>query len=293
MRSFGVLGLVAVVGAYGAGTLRVDTNLVLVPVTVTDAQNRSITGLERPQFRIFEDGAERPVVQFSSEDAPVSVGIVFDASGSMRDKLEKSREAVSRFIAAANPEDEFFLLEFSNHPELTVPFTTDARQIRERLAAAEPRGKTALLDSISQALRYMKGARHPRKALLVISDGGDNDSRYAAAEIRTIVRETGTWVYAIGIYHAREAFLPEEEVLGPQLLANIAEATGGRHVPVFQPAELPAAAARIGRELRQQYLLGYIAANQDGKYHRIRVKAEGRGLHVSARPGYYAPVGDR
>jgi VWFA-related protein len=278
----------AIMSAFGAEVLRVDTNLVLVPVSVTDAHSRSVTGLEKSTFRVFDDRTERPVVQFSSEDQPVSIGIVCDVSASMAGKIEKSRMAVDEFIHTANPEDEFFLLEFRDRPELTVPFTSDPQEIRGRLAIAQPQGHTALLDSLYLALDYVSQAHYQRKAILVISDGGENGSRYAVSELRRLARERDVWIYAIGIYGNRTAFLPEEEAQGPELLAAIAEPTGGREVPIYDLNDLTSAAAQIGRELRNQYLLGYVAPNQDGKYHRIVVKAQGHGLRVSARPGYYS-----
>jgi VWFA-related protein len=278
----------AITSAFGAGSLRVDTNLVLVPVSVTDAHARSVIGLEKSTFHVFDGNKERPVVQFTSEDQPVSIGIVFDASASMADKIEKSRMAVAEFINSANPEDEFFLLEFRDRPELTAPFTSDPEEIRSQLATVQPQGHTALVDSLYLALDYMSHAHHQRKAILVISDGGENGSRYAVSELRRLARERDVWIYAIGIYGNRTAFLPEEEAQGPELLAAIAEPTGGREVPIYNLNDLTSAAAQIGRELRNQYMLGYVAPNQDGKYHRIVVKAQGRGLRVTARSGYYA-----
>jgi len=284
------IALLAAINACAAATLHVDTNLVLVPVFVTDTHQRSITRLDRSAFRVFDGAAERPVVQFSAEDVPVSIGIVFDASASMRGKLEKSREAVTRFLETANPEDEFLLLSFQDRPQLAVPLTQDSRLIRERMQAMEPRGHTALLDAVYLALEQMKDARHQRRAILILSDGGDNESRFTVSELRTTMREAGVWIYALGIYDARETFFAEEEQRGPSLLAAITEPSGGRQIPVFNLNELPAAAAQIGGELRNQYLLAYVAPQPDGKYHRIQVKTTSRGLHISARPGYYAPA---
>jgi VWFA-related protein len=277
--------------ALSRAAIRVDTNLVLIPVSVTDPKNRSVVGLDRETFRVFDDKAEQNVTHFSRDDAPLSVGIVFDSSGSMRDKMGKSREAVAQFLKTANPEDEFFLVECSDRARLTVPFTTTPSEIQDRLMATESKGRTPLLDAVYAALQQMKKARHTRRALLVISDGGDNDSRFTTAELRNLVRETDVWIYSIGIYE-QSVMLPEQEGAGQHLLAGLAEDTGGREFALQDIRELPALAEKIGLELRNQYLLGFTPANQerDGKYHRVQVKLiQGKNLHVSARPGYFAP----
>jgi len=269
---------------------RVDSDLVLIPVSVTDSRNHTITGLDRDVFRIFDDKKEQTLVQFAREDVPLSVGIVFDLSGSMKGKLEKSREAVDQFLRSANPEDEFLLVEFSNQPRLTVPFTTGTGAIRDRLRRAQPHGKTALLDAVYLAMDSMKSARNARRALLILSDGGDNDSRYTETEMRRRVRESDLWVYCMGIYDHRTAFLPEEMRPGQELLEALAEESGGRHYAVEALSDLPDVAGRIGLELRNHYILGYrpSASRRDGKYHRVEVKVmAGRHLQVSWRPGYY------
>jgi len=269
---------------------RADSELVLIPVSVTDSKNHAITGLGRDAFRIFDDKTEQTVVQFAREDVPLSVGIVFDSSGSMKDKLAKSREAVDQFLRGANPEDEFFLVEFSKSARLTVPFTTNTDEIRERLRHAEPRGRTALLDAVCLAMESMKGAQNARRALLILSDGGDNYSRYTETEMRRRVRESDLWVYAMGIYDHRTAILPEATRPGQDLLEALAGESGGRHSAVEYLADLPDVAARISSELRNQYVLGYRpgGSRHDGKYHRVQVKVvEGRHLMVSWRPGYY------
>jgi Ca-activated chloride channel family protein len=294
-----LIGAVALIGVLAAqaeaasgSDIRVDSLLVLIPVSVTDPRNRPVTGLASGEFRVFEGKAEQKVVGLSSEDAPLSVGIVFDASGSMEDKLPKAREAVQQFLKNANPEDEFFLVKFSSTAEVAVPFTNNAGDISARLLFAGSRGKTALLDAVYLGLHYMKNARNARRALLVISDGGDNDSRYSEREMRTMLREAGVAVYAIGIYAAGAKTLPEEERAGPKLLTDLAEESGGRQYAVHRASELPEAAAEIGLELRNQYVLAYSpeGAPADGKYRRVQVKlVEPRDLHLSWRPGYYAP----
>jgi VWFA-related protein len=225
------------------------------------------------------------------------VGIVFDTSGSMGQKLEKSRQAVSQFFKSANPEDEFFLVEFNDRPELVNPFTTSLEEIQNKLTFTQSKGRTALLDAVYLALHTMKKARNPRKALLIISDGGDNSSRYTESEIKNLVREADVQIYAIGIFEPMSSRgRSAEELSGPGLLSEIAEQTGGRHFPVENLNDLPDVAAKIGIELRNQYLLGYTPTNsgRDGKYRRVQVKlVQPRGLpplRASWRLGYYAPT---
>lgn len=277
--------------------IRVDTNLVLINVTVTDPLNRFVTGLEKENFRLFEDKAEQKLSHFASEDAPLSIGLVFDTSGSMGSKLNKSRQAVSQFFKTANPQDEFFLVQFNDRPELTQDFTTSLEEIQNKLTFTQAKGRTALLDGVYLALHNMKKGRNPRKALLIISDGGDNSSRYTESEIKNLVREADVQIYAIGIFEPVSARgRTAEELSGPGLLQEIAEQTGGRHFPVENLNELPDVAAKIGIELRNQYILGYSPANQerDGKYRKVQVKlVQPRGLpplRAFWRLGYYAPL---
>src|SRR5581483_3874752 len=219
--------------------IRVDTTLVLIPVTVTDPLNRFVTGLEKENFKLFEEKKEQEIVSFTSEDAPLSVGLVFDCSGSMGSKLEKSREAVAQFFKTANPEDEFSLVQFNDTADLVQHFTTSLEEIQNRLTFTQSKGRTALLDAIYLALHEMKKAKNPRKALLLISDGGDNSSRYTEKEIKDLVKEADVQVYAIGIYEPSGArSRTPEELAGPGLLTEIAEQTGGRQYAVDNLAEL-------------------------------------------------------
>jgi len=279
------------------GNIRVDLTLVQINVTVTDPLNRFVTGLEKEHFKLFEDKVEQVIAQFSAEDAPLSVGIVFDTSGSMGSKLQKSRQAVAQFFKTANPEDEFFLIEFNDRPQMIVPFTTSTEDIQNQLTFTQSKGRTALLDGIYMAMSTMKKARNPRKAILIISDGGDNSSRYTETEIKNAVREADVQVYAIGIFEPMSARgRTSEEMAGPGLLSEIAEQTGGRHFPVDNLSELPDVAAKIGIELRNQYVLYFAPKNQDrdGKYRHVNVKlVQPRGLpplKAFHRLGYYAPT---
>jgi VWFA-related protein len=277
--------------------IRADVNMVLIPVTVTDPLNRFVTGLEKEYFKIYEDKKLQQITSFSSDDAPLSVGLLFDCSGSMGPKLRNSREAVAQFFKTANPEDEAFLIKFHDTAELTLGFTNNLEEIQNRLQFVQSKGLTALLDAIYLGIHEMKKARNPRKALLIISDGGDNNSRYTESEIRNLVKEADVQLYAIGIYEPMNsrARTPEESN-GPTLLTDLAEQTGGRQYQVENLNELPDIAAKIGMELRNQYLLGYSPQNQekDGKYRHVEVKlVQPHGMPLLKafwRMGYNAPT---
>jgi len=272
--------------------IRVETNLVLVPVSVNDPLNRPVTGLEKENFRVFDDGVEQPITQFAMEDEPVAVGLVFDTSGSMGDKLKRSRMAAREFFRISSPDDEFFLVEFDNAARLEVTLTQNTGDIENQLTFSRSHGSTALLDAIYLALHEMKNSKKNKKALLIISDGGDNHSRYTLAEVNNVVRESDVLIYAIGVFGGAGS---PEEFGGPSLLAKIAEQTGGR---LFEanPVELPDMAQKIGVDLRNRYVLGYAAPSHphDGKYHRVAVRIlPPRGLpnlHAHWRLGYYAPA---
>ncbi len=272
--------------------LRVNSDLVLIPVSVCDPLDRPVAGLEKEDFRVFDDNVEQTVTSFATEDEPVAVGLVFDVSGSMNDKLRLSRRAAMAFFQSANPDDEFFLVEFSDQPRLVVPFTGDYQTIEKKLESSHARGRTALLDAVILGLRELKKSQKSRKALLIISDGGDNNSRYDVGELKDLVRESDAMIYAIGIFAGPGA--SPEEVAGPALLTAIADQSGGRHFPA-EPSELPDIAAKIGAELRNRYVLGYSPTDQqkDGRYHPVQVRIDpARGLpqlRTSWRRGYYAP----
>ena len=277
-------------------TIRVDVNLALVNVTVTDPLGRLVTGLERENFRVFEDNTEQEVVTMSSEDVPISIGLVFDMSGSMSDKVDKARQAAIQFMRTANPLDQFFLVSFNDRAELTSGFTNSVEELQNRMMFTSSRGRTALLDAIYLGLSQMRGARNAKRALLIISDGGDNHSRYSETDVRNFLKEADCQLYAIGIYSEVGARATAEEVNGPSLLSEVTEMTGGRAFPVGNIGELPDIAAKIGMELRNQYVLGYKPSNAEhnGTWRKIKVKLRPpRGLpplNVYARTGYYAPA---
>ena len=267
-------------------------DLVLVPVTVTDPMNRLVTGLDKENFQVYEGKEQQEVRHFSAEDAPISLGVIFDMSGSMSSKIERAREAVGEFFKTANPQDEFFLITFSDKPEEISDFTQSVDDLQGKLVFTVPKGRTALLDAIYLGVSKMRQAKYPKKALLIISDGGDNHSRYTEGEIKSLVKEADVMIYSIGIYD--HYFQTEEERLGPALLSDVSDLSGGRSFTIDNPNDLADVATKIGIELRNQYVLGYRPKNpgHDGKWHKIKVKLQPpKGLpplHVYARTGYYA-----
>ncbi len=273
---------------------KVDVDMVLVPVTITDPLNRLVTGLDRENFNLFEGKDQQEIKTFSSEDAPVSIGVIFDMSGSMSSKIERAREAVVEFFKTANPQDEFFMITFSDKPEEIADFTSSVDDIQGRLVYTVPRGRTALLDAIYLGVTKMRQAKYPKKALLIISDGGDNHSRYTEGEIKSMVREADVQIYAIGLFDFY--FKTPEEREGPAMLGDITEVTGGRTFTINSPNELADVATKIGIELRNQYVLGYRPSDpgKDGKWRKIKVKLNPpKGLpplHVYSKTGYYAPT---
>ncbi len=275
--------------------IQVDVNVVLVNVTVTDPLNRLVTGLEKEHFHIFEDQSEQKILHFSNEDVPISLGLVVDTSGSMSNKLDKARMAVLQFFKTASPQDEFFIVDFNDQPRLVCDFTASMEQIQNKLADSQAGGHTALLDAVYVAIQQMQHARRQKKALLILSDGGENHSRYTRSEIKSLVKEADVQIYAIGLFNARSLRPTPEEMSGPILLTDLAETTGGRLFPISNLKELSEMAEKIGIELRNQYILGYVPNNsaKDGKWRKIKVKlTPPPGLaarRVYARSGYYAP----
>jgi Ca-activated chloride channel family protein len=274
--------------------IRMNVDMVLIPITITDPMNRLVTGLEQEDFQIFEGNGQQQIVSFAAEDAPVSIGIIFDLSGSMSSKLIRARASILEFIKTANPQDEFFVIGFNDRPELIEDFTSSVEDIQARLATVQSGHRTALLDAIYYGLVKMRDARHERKALLVVSDGGDNRSRYTEGEVRSQVREADVEIYSIGIFDPY-ASTPEERT-GPQLLNEVSEETGGRLFRVDDIAEMGDIAEKISTELRNQYVIGYRPKNltRDGKWRKVKVKVNPPPglppLTVHARTGYYAPM---
>jgi Ca-activated chloride channel family protein len=271
-----------------------NVDMVLVPITITDPMNRLVTGLEQEDFQLFENGSAQKIHSFACEDAPVSIGIIFDLSGSMNTKLIRARESILQFIKTANPEDEFFVIGFNDRPELIEEFTSSVEEIQARLATVRSGHRTALLDAVYYGLTKMREAHHERKALLVISDGGDNRSRYTEGELRAQLRESDVGIYAIGIF---DPYAPtSEERSGPQLLSEISEETGGRLFRVDDIDAMSDIAQKISTELRNQYVIGYRPKDltRDGKWRKVKVKVNPPPglppLTIHARTGYYAPL---
>ena len=274
--------------------IRMDVDLVLVPVTITDPMNRLVTGLEQTDFFLYENNAQQTIRTFAMEDAPVSIGIIFDLSGSMTSKLIRARDSILQFMKTANPQDEFFVIGFNDRPELIEDFTSSIEDIQARLQTVRSGKRTALLDAIYYGMDKMKTAKNERKALLVVSDGGDNRSRYTEGEVKAQVRESDVEIYSIGIF---DPYAPTtEERMGPLLLNDLSEETGGRMFRVDDLADMGDIAIKISTELRNQYVIGYHPKNlqRDGKWRKVKVKlVPPQGLPpltVHARTGYYAPL---
>ena len=279
--------------ARGVHLIRSSVDLVTVPVTITDAFNRPVVGLDQGNFQVFENKKLQEIRHFSTDDAPVSIGIILDTSGSMANKLDRARDAVRAFCEVSNPQDEFFMITFSEAPHLASDFTYRPEELENGLLTVQSRGRTALLDAIYMGLHKMRQARYPRRALLVLSDGGDNHSRYSERDVKNAAREADVLMYAVGIFDTY--FNTEEEMLGPGLLRSMTNLTGGQAFALSSFADLPSITRLIGNQLRYQYMLAYRPPTdtKDGKWHKISVrlrlpKSIHALLHVNARPGYYA-----
>jgi Ca-activated chloride channel homolog len=273
--------------------LQVNADLVLVPITVTDPQNRLVTGLERTNFMLFDNNAQQTIKSFATEDAPLSIGIVFDLSGSMQSKFVRARKALSEFLRTCNPQDEFFVVGFNDRPVVLVDYTSDVEDVEARMVMLRPENRTALIDAMYLGVNKLRDAKYTRKALLVVSDGGDNRSRYTPGELTRAVRESEVQIYSIGIF---DAYAPTvEEQNGPLLLHDMAEATGGRLFVVHDIQDLSDIAERISEELRNEYVLGYTPTDRrrNGSWRKLNVRLVPPPglpeLTVHNREGYYAP----
>ncbi len=273
--------------------IRVDVNLVLVPATVTDPMNRLVTGLEKDNFEVYDNNVGQVIKSFSTEDAPVTIGIVFDLSGSMTSKYARARKALSEFLRTSNPQDEFFVVGFNDRPAVIVDYTSDVDDVEARMVMLKPENRTALIDAVYLAVNKLRQAKYDRKALLIISDGGDNRSRYTEGELRRVVRESDVQIYSIGIF---DQYAPtQEEQLGPILLTDVCEMTGGRMFRVGDLGDLSDIASRISAELRNEYVLGYRPSDMkhDGNWRKLKIRLVPPPglppLTVHNRQGYYAP----
>jgi len=277
--------------------LRIDVDLVLVPATVTDRMNRPVMDLQRQNFGVYENEAQQQIRYFTEEDQPISIGLILDVSKSMSNKIDTERAAVTEFFKNANPQDDYFVISLENRPHLIADTTQSLEDIQQKLALVVPAGNTALLDAIYMGVAKMRVARYQRRALLIISDGGDNHSHYTARETKSMVRESDVLVYSIGIFDNLPVpvFKTLEEKLGQRLLVDITEASGGRTIPADHREKVPKIAAAISRELRQQYVLGYKSNNvqRDGKWRKIKVEVSATTgdppLRAYYKRGYLAP----
>lgn len=272
----------------------VSTNLVLIPLTVTDPMDRLVTGLEQQNFDIFENNHAQTIRTFACDDAPVSIGVILDLSGSMNNKVVRARGAILQFMKTSNPQDEFFVIGFNDRPVLLSDFTSSVDDVESRLLSLQPSHRTALLDAIYFGVDKMKDAKYQRKALLIVSDGGDNNSRYTEGEVRDAVHESDVQIYGIGIFDPEAATVEERN--GPLLLNEITSDSGGRLFRVDDVSEMADIATRISAELRNEYVLGYKTSDLrlDGKWRKVKVKLSPPPglpqLTVHARNGYYAPL---
>jgi Ca-activated chloride channel family protein len=261
--------------------LKVDVDLVMVNVTVTDNNNRFVTDLKPEDFQVFEDKVEQKIQYFSNEVAPVSIGIIFDVSHSMEKKLDFAREAAGKFLETGTPDDEYFLVEFSNRAKVAEGFTSDIKRLRDRLAFKPADGSTALYDAIYLGLAELKQGQNPKKALLLITDGEDNHSRYSRGDIREVIREADAQIFVID--------------LGRALLGELAEMTGG-HSYHASVKDLEETCEKIATELKSQYVIGYESTNtgKDGKFRKVRLRvtppAGMKKVNVRSRDGYYGPT---
>ena len=275
-----------------ANSIQIDADTVRVNIIVTDDSGHLVPNLQKRNFQLFEDNVEQKILTFSRKDVPASIGLLFDTSQSMSDKMVASRHAVAQFLQNSNPKDEFFLVSFNNRPDLKSGFTSDIEQLQERTMSLKPKGRTALLDAIYLGVAQMKSARHGRHILLVISDGGDNQSRHDETEIRNLLRESDCQLYGLGIFAAHDASSITEDFEGPHLLSELAETTGGH---VFQAAnlwELVDLSGNLGVELQRQYVIGYKPSDPRPDSRRIKVSLTPFNdwhLMTHARTGYYTP----
>jgi len=279
----------------GVKPFRANVELVIVPVTVIDALNRPILDLPKQTFTLYEGNVEQQIQYFSCEDAPLSVALVLDYSGSMRNKIEYERQAVQEFFANANPQDEYWVITISSKPKLIASSTQSIGTIEERLTSTKTEGATALYDAIYLGISKLRTSHYQRRALVIVSDGGDNHSRYTLKEIKHVIEEANVLTYGIGIFDdvPLPLFKTIEERWGRKTMSEITDASGGRTIPADDRRKIPEIAAMISRELRNQYMLGYQPSNptHDGKWRKIRVRlaASATPRHVHYREGYVAP----
>ena len=274
-------------------TIKVDVDLTLLNVTVADTQDRRVTGLQAQHFQVWEDKIEQQIEYFSSEEMPVSLGILLDVSGSMEDKISAAKNAVVTFLKIGNPEDEYFLIQFNDQPYVVQDFTKDITELQDRVIFTRTKGMTAMYDAAYKGLEKLNQSKNPKKALLLITDGEDNHSRYTAANIKEYLKEQDVQIFAIGIL---SRFGPGGVPPGRAILEELTKISGGRAFFPDSPHDLEDICTKIAIELRNQYVFGYRSRNpnKDGKWRKIRVKVNpppgSPRLAVHAKSGYYAQL---
>ncbi len=276
------------------GEVRVQVDLVTLTLTVTDNYGRYVSGLSKDAFTIFDENQEQEITFFSDSDAPVSIGILFDISGSMSgEKIAKARNALERFINTSHPSDEYFLIAFNSRAQLLLDRTRDGEAVLQKLTLVEPKNNTALYDACYLGVERVTRGTHKKKAILIISDGQDNSSRYNFKEVRRLMKESDVVIYSVGIMDGRDSG-SMEGMQGQAFLDELSSVTGGKSFYPQTNVELDEIFERIALELRHQYTIGYTPKNfqPDGKWHKVKVKVKPpRGLPrltVRSREGYYA-----
>lgn len=276
------------------GPVRIKTDLVTLTLTVTDLYGRYVSGLGKNAFAITDNNQDQDITFFSDSDAPVSVGILFDVSGSMNgEKIQKARKALARFIATSHPSDEYFLIAFNDRAQLLMDRTRDGDAVLQKLSLVQPRSNTALYDAVYLGIERVTRGSHNKRAMLIISDGQDNSSRYNFGEVRRLLKESDVVAYSVGIVDKGDA----ASALGMQgqaFLDEISSVSGGKAFYPQTDVEMDEIFERIALELRHQYSIGYIPKDfqPDGKWRKVKVKVKPpRGLPrltVRGREGYFA-----
>jgi Ca-activated chloride channel family protein len=286
-------------GGGGDEQLIVNSDLITLNVTLTDMYGRFVTGLTKEAFSVFDEKEEQEISFFSDDDAPVSLGVIFDVSGSMgKDKIAKAREALKHFIETSHDGDEYFLIGFNHRSQVLMDKTRDADALLTKLTFVQTKGQTALYDACYLGVEKVTRGAHPKRALLIISDGQDNSSRYTFSELRRILKETDVLIYAIGITDNGNPN-GSLDVVGQTILDELAGVSGGRAFFPDTAAEMNEIFERIAIELRHQYSIGYKPKNfvNNGKWHKVKVKVQPpRGLprlFVRSKEGYYATTQPR
>ena len=276
---------------YRQSPVKIDVDLVLVNATVTDQEGRPVTGLEKTRFQVWEDKVQQDIQYFSTEEVPISLGVIFDISSSMADKLWVSRDAVTTFLKTGTPADEYALIEFNDRPHVAQDFTSNIADFQNRIALASSSGWTALYDAVYLGIEKLRHAHNRRKALLFVTDGEDNHSHYTFADVKQLAKESDVQLFAIGIAGLPITTATKGNKSGRAVLQELVELTGGEVFFTTDVRKLDDICSKISDTLRKQYLLGYTSTNttKDGKWRRLHLKVNNMShVNVHARSGYYS-----